>query len=109
MATNTVEKNKVQTSSRTKQVKKEDPGVQKASKLNTIIVSILISFIIGYIAVDYFVVKHRINEKVMVVNQKFDSLKVYLDEKLPMIDKAIEVQQKQVKDLQNMSATLVKK
>jgi len=109
MATKTVVKQKVQTSTRTKQDTQETVENKRASKISTIIISVLITFIIAYISVDYFVINKKLDNKVLVITQKFDSLKIHLDEKLPAIDKAIQIQQQQVKDLQNMSVTLVKK
>ena len=57
-----------------KSKKIEEVGIKHTSKFNTIIVSAVVTFIFGYIIFDFFVVKERIENKIMIVNEKFDSL-----------------------------------
>lgn len=85
-----------------KSKKIEEVGIKHTSKFNTIIVSAVVTFIFGYIIFDFFVVKERIENKIMIVNEKFDSLQIYLNNKLPEIDKAIKIQEQQVEDLQKV-------
>jgi len=82
--------------------------VKYTSKLNTIIVSVIVIFIFSYIVFDYFVIKQKIENKIMIVNEKFDSLQIYLNNKLPAIDNAIKIQEQQVKDLQEIKNTVKK-
>jgi hypothetical protein len=81
----------------------------KISKTNTIIIGLIVTFIFGYIIYDHFIFKPKINAKITAVSTKFDSLKTHLNAKLPEIEKAIEIQKQQVKDLQQISTTYKKK
>jgi hypothetical protein len=82
---------------------------QRASKINTIIVSFIVTVIFAYIGYDFFIAKPKIHNKIAIVNTKFDSLKTHLALKLPEIEKAIQTQQQQVKTLQDLSAAYLKK
>lgn len=108
MATKVVEKSKVDIS-KTQKTKKAITNDKKTSKASTLIVATLILFIFSYIAVDYFVVNRKIDNKIIIVNQKFDSLEVYLGAKLPQIDKALQIQEQQVKDLQSFTSSQTQK
>ena len=75
MATKVVEKSKVDIS-KTPKTKKSITPDKKTSKASTLIVATLILFIFSYIAVDYFVVNRKIDNKIIIVNQKFDTIKI---------------------------------
>jgi len=108
MATKVVEKSKVVDISKTQKTKKASTTDKTPSKASALIVATLILFIFSYIAVDYFVVNHKIDNKITIVNQKFDSLEVYLGTKLPQINRALQIQEQQVKDLQNLTSSQTK-
>jgi len=76
---------------------------------NGVIIGIITSLIFGYILFDFFVIRHRIENKVVIVNQKFDSLQVHLNNKIPMIDQAIKIQEEQLKQLQDITSAYIKK
>lgn len=103
---NTKSKRKEKTK-KTEEIKMKTLSTKK-SKISSIIISIIVAFIIGYIIFDFFVLKKRIENEVTIVNEKFDNLQMYLDEKIPMIDNAIEVQRQQVEELQQMDFSLNK-
>lgn len=82
---------------------------KKSFNTNSFIITFIIVFIFAYITFDFFVVKSKIQNKVKNVEQKFDSLQIYLDNKLPQIDNAIKVQEQQLKDLQNINSFIINK
>ena len=82
---------------------------QQSSKIITIIISLMVTFIFAYITFDYFVSKPKINQKITVVTARFDSLQTHLAIKLPEIEKALEKQQQEVKDLKQLTITRPKK
>lgn len=61
------------------------------------IITLVIIFLIGYAAIDASVTTPRIHKKVESVSIEFDSLKVFLDGKLPEIDKALMLHTEQIK------------
>jgi predicted solute-binding protein len=79
-----------------------------------IVMILLILF--GYAIVDATVYKPKVKEKVDYVTTKFDSLKTYLDRKLPEMDAAIIVhtdqinkQNEQLEKLNKLTETLSEK
>lgn len=93
-----------------KKPKKEDK--EKLYKSNhskkpissSILVSILILFIMSYIFVDFFVLRKRIDNKIIIVNERIDSLQYYVNTKLPIIDNTLKIQEQQVKELRELSS-----
>jgi len=77
--------------------------MKKKYNINAIIVSIIISIIFVYITFDFFVIKPSIQNKVEIVYERFDSLQIFLDKKIPLIDEALKVQEQQVKELKDMT------
>lgn len=61
-------------------------------------VSIILS-VFSYIYYDLFIYSPKINNEIIVVNEKFDDLKIFLDKKLPAIDSALNVKQEQLNQL----------
>jgi len=109
MTTKTMKKNEIEAPKKDKiKVLSKEEDI-KLSKTSSIIISAMILFIFTYIAFDFFVVNHQINNKVNVVNSKFDSLEVYLGNKIPQIDNAIKTQEQQVKTLQDITNSYIKK
>jgi len=99
----------VKTKNKSKIKKTDSKLIKNPKKINavSIIVSLIIAFIFGYIIFDFFVIKKKIENEVLIVNQKFDSLQLYLDNKIPMIDNAIQIQEEQVKELQRMDSLYI--
>jgi len=64
---------------------------------SVIIVIILLS-LMSYSVVDVTVQKPKINEKVEYVTEEFDSLKIYLDEKIPYLQESVDRHEEQLKD-----------
>jgi len=60
------------------------------------IVTIVIIVLLGYAIVDASISKPKIHEKVEHVSNEFDSLKIFLDAKLPEIDKALIMHTEQI-------------
>lgn len=76
---------------------------KNTSKVQIIIVSIIITLIAAYVASDILFLKSKSVNKAVIVNQKLDSLQMRLNTELPKIDNAIQVQEQQVKELQSVS------
>lgn len=74
------------------------------SKISTIIVSIIITFILGYVAADIIFFKTKSENNAIIVNQKLDSLRIHLDNEMPKIDNAIIIQEEQLKNLKDISS-----
>ena len=98
----------VKTSTKTRSIshkkdKKEAAQKQPFSLKHSIIVTAIIVLILGYIAFDYFYVKQKIESKIVLIDNKFDSLNVYVNNRIPAIDKTLEKQANQVKELQEVA------
>lgn len=65
--------------------------------LPSLILSLVIIFLIGYAVIDATFNTPKINQKVEEVSEEFDSLKVYLDTKIPEIDEALILHDIQIK------------
>jgi hypothetical protein len=101
MATLIVEKSKVH-NPKIKPALQAKPVVRKTSKVSSIIVALLVAFIFGYIMLDYFVINNQIENKLNVINKKYDSLEIYMERKLPQINQALELQKQQVERIQHL-------
>jgi hypothetical protein len=100
MAIETVTRQKVQPKTQT--VPKVIPEVKKATKWPSIVVLVLVAFMFGYMALDYFVLNNKIENKIGVINKKYDSLEVMLSTKLPEITKAIQTEKAQVSNIKHL-------
>jgi len=90
--------------------KKIKNKTNKKNNISSIIIFFITIFIFSYIIYDYFIINNRVENKIVVVNSKYDSLEKYLQIKLPLIENAIKIQENQLKDLQDFtSAYLLKK
>jgi hypothetical protein len=97
MKTKTLKEEKV------KKTKDINLSKEKNNKFASIVIGFFILFTFGYIFFDLFVLKEKIKQEVIMVNEKFDSLQLYLDKKIPLIDEALKIQEQQVKELQEMN------
>ena len=75
---------------------------QNSAKKQIIIISIIIALIVGYVASDILFFRSGAENKAVIVNQKIDSLQILLNKKIPEIDNAILIQEKQLEDLKNV-------
>jgi hypothetical protein len=82
---------------------------KKSRNWSAIIIYTFVSLIFAYVVVDFVVIRNKIEDKIDVLNIKFDSLEVVMDVKLPAIDKAIRTQAEQVKELQEISKQIPQK
>lgn len=73
-----------------------------SSRAQIIIYSIVIILIFSYIAYDIFFAKSNADKKAVIVNEKLDSLEINMSKKFIDIDKASNVQQKQLEELKNI-------
>jgi hypothetical protein len=64
---------------------------------SALIISIVIIFLVSYTVYDASFTKPSVNEKIEYVNNEFDSLKIYLDVKIPEIDEALIKHEMQIK------------
>jgi hypothetical protein len=78
-------------------------------KAQVIIIMTIITLIFGYIAYDFLFFDNKVETKVKTVQRKLDSLKIFLDVKIPQIDTAITSQEKQLEDLKKASDKYIKK
>jgi len=72
--------------------------MKKPIKINwpSFILSLFIFFLISYTIFDASIAKPNINKKIEHVNEEFDSLKTYLDGKIPEIDNVLVKHQIQI-------------
>lgn len=78
-----------------------------------LILTAIISFLVLYAIIDASVTNPKIKEKIEHVYEDFDSLKVFLDEKIPQIDSAlvkhdqqIKRQEEQLEQLHNLTKSI---
>jgi len=64
---------------------------------SALLITIITIFLISYAVYDASVTNPSINEKIEYVNNEFDSLKIYLDAKIPEIDEALIKHEMQIK------------
>ena len=65
-------------------------------KLSSIVVLIISFILLLYVTIDVCIVKPKFNERINNVTTEFDSLKVYLDSKLPELDSIVLIHSKQI-------------
>jgi predicted negative regulator of RcsB-dependent stress response len=101
---NTVVKTKPETKNITSEnsISEETAKIKKFSLKHSIIVSVLIILIFAYISFDYFYVKQKIENKIVLIDNKYDSLNTYVNNKIPSINTKLEKQATQVKELQEV-------
>lgn len=82
----------------------------------SVIATVITFFLIIYAVLDFSITQPKIRNNVKEVAAQFDSMKMYLDCKLPEIDSALEQHQKeiymqttQLKELNNISSMLIQK
>ncbi len=73
-------------------------------KIFNLIIYVVIIFIIGYVTSDIFLFDTQSENKALIVNQKLDSLKTYLDSEIPKIDNAIYIQKEQLENIKTISS-----
>lgn len=84
------------TSSKSKKIK------SSSSQIQIMIYSIIIVLIFSYLTYDIFFAKSNADKKAVIVNQKLDSLEINMSKKMIEVDKASEVQQKQLEKLKKI-------
>lgn len=81
---------------------KSKKNKSSSSRAQIIIYSIVIVLIFSYLTYDIFFAKNKSDKKAVIVNQKLDSLENNMSKKFIDIDKASEVQQKQLNELKKI-------
>lgn len=83
-------------------------------RLTTIICAIIAAFLLIYAVVDFTITQPKIRNNVKEVAVQFDSMKIYLDTKLPQIDSAliihstqIQLQTEHLKGINKVSSVLI--
>jgi cbb3-type cytochrome oxidase subunit 3 len=71
-------------------------------KISSMCIITIVFIIFGYIGYDLFVFGPRYRHRVDNVKEELDDLKVYLNSKIPEIDSAINVSNKQYKELKEV-------
>lgn len=77
------------------------------------ILTIAIIFLVGYSVVDATVQKPKMKDKIENISEDFDSLRIYLDGKIPYLEAAVikhedqlQDQQEQLKRINDLTASL---
>jgi len=75
---------------------KKSGKIELKINLCSALCSIFIALLLSYAIIDFSYVQPNIKNHIINVNFKFDSLKVYLDNKLPELDTALSIHAKQL-------------
>jgi hypothetical protein len=87
------------------EVKKEQEIKSKTtpSRLSIILISLFITFIFSFMAVDYITLSNRIESNVATVNEKMDSLNLYVNNKSAVFDKNLKTQEEQLNRVNSLN------
>lgn len=87
------------------EVKKEQEIKSKTtpSRLSIILISLFITFIFSFMAVDYITLSNRLESNVATVNEKMDSLNLYVNNKSAVFDKNLKTQEEQLNRVKSLN------
>jgi len=72
---------------------------KKTNKMNSIIVSFLIAFILFFVSYDYSILKNRIETQIPIISFQLDSLSVFLEQKTPEINEFLKEQNTEIQNI----------
>lgn len=79
---------------------------EKSSSIQSIIITSVILLILTYISADVLVFRPSYNQRVQIVEKKYDSLNIYLQEKLPEFEYQLDNQLKKIYEQEKAIQTI---